>query len=235
MIRRARFPDTVILNGHKTPLIVKRHGRAKRPSLRFDSLRDRVVLVMPRNGLVRHGVAFLEKTHDWLEERHRQEGDRTVFEDGVSLPILGMSLIVTHVPEARQGCWIDGNRLYVSGEKEFLPRRLRDFLKKQVRIRLREEADYYAEELNLPAPPISVRETSSRWGSCSASGRLSFSWRIVFAPSYVRQYLVAHEAAHLREMNHSAAFWKTVSGLCPDYEKAQTWLKKEGRSLHRYG
>ena len=90
-------------------------------------------------------------------------------------------------------------------------------------------------EIGRPPARISMRDTRSRWGSCSRAGNLNFSWRLVMAPENVLDYVVAHEVAHLRELNHSARFWTLVDTLCPDVKDARWWLRTHGAALHRYG
>lgn len=82
---------------------------------------------------------------------------------------------------------------------------------------------------------ITLRDTRSRWGSCTARGTLNFSWRLILAPSFVLDYLAAHEVAHLVHLDHSPAFWAVVRRLFSDIETAEAWLKQHGASLHRYG
>ena len=89
--------------------------------------------------------------------------------------------------------------------------------------------------LGVKVKRISIRDQSSRWGSCTSAGSLSFSWRLILAPPYVLDYLAAHEVAHLVEMNHSARFWRVVGKVCPHTERAKTWLDTHGNDLHRYG
>src|SRR5437870_2572055 len=93
----------------------------------------------------------------------------------------------------------------------------------------------YAAELGVAIKRICVRDQSSRWGSCSNTGVLSFSWRLILAPSFVLDYLAAHEVCHLVELNHSARFWRLVKRLYPDVERAKMWLDVHGTDLHRYG
>ena len=81
---------------------------------------------------------------------------------------------------------------------------------------------------------ISLRDQTTRWGSCSASGVLSFSWRLILAPRFVLDYVAAHEVAHLREMNHGPRFWQLVAARVPRLEEAKDWLGNEGSDLHRY-
>ena len=122
----------------------------------------------------------------------------------------------------------------VSGRIEHAPRRLIDFFKREARERLAARAVEYAARLGTRPQRISVRDTKSRWGSCSQQGALSFCWRLIFAPDYVRDYVVAHEVAHLKEMNHSPRFWAQVKILSPDSACARKWLRDHGRTLLRY-
>jgi len=88
--------------------------------------------------------------------------------------------------------------------------------------------------LGVTPARLTLRDTASRWGSCSAARVISLSWRLIFAPDFVRDYVVAHEVAHLKEMNHGPRFWALVRSLDPDFEQAQEWLRLHGRSLQRY-
>jgi hypothetical protein len=124
--------------------------------------------------------------------------------------------------------------LCVNAEPCFVARRVRDFLVVEARHDLESAVARYASALEVRPRKVSLRDTRSRWGSCSSAGSLSFSWRLVMAPSFVLDYLAAHEVAHLLHMNHSAAFWATVAGSCPDSGRAEAWLEANGASLHRF-
>jgi predicted metal-dependent hydrolase len=113
--------------------------------------------------------------------------------------------------------------------------RVRDFLTREARRDLAEAIERYAPRLSQRPTRMTLRDTRSRWGSCTARGELNFSWRLILAPPMVLDYLVAHEMAHLREMNHSPRFWALLGDLCPNVEAAEAWLKRNGSSLHRYG
>jgi predicted metal-dependent hydrolase len=110
-----------------------------------------------------------------------------------------------------------------------------DYLKREARKELQKASLYYAQALGVKVRRLSIRDQSSRWGSCTSAGSLSFSWRLILAPSRVLDYLAAHEVAHLVEMNHSAKFWRLVRRICPDHEAAKAWLDAHGADLHRYG
>ena len=112
---------------------------------------------------------------------------------------------------------------------------LRDFLKREAKRDLEAASRRAAAALGVTVKRVSVRDQSSRWGSCSTTGVLSYSWRLILAPPFVLDYLAAHEVAHLVEMNHSRAFWRVVERICPDVARAKAWLDAHGAELHRYG
>ena len=93
---------------------------------------------------------------------------------------------------------------------------------------------FYADKLGIKPRHITVRDTASRWGSCTAERMLSFSWRLILAPDFVLDYVVAHEVAHMKEMNHSPRFWQLVNLLGVEVKRAQRWLAEHGTMLHRY-
>jgi predicted metal-dependent hydrolase len=123
----------------------------------------------------------------------------------------------------------------VAGGAEHMERRVLDYLKREARKDLQKASLAYADELGVRVKRVSIRDQSSRWGSCTAAGSLSFSWRLILAPAFVLDYLAAHEVAHLVEMNHSARFWRVVAKVCPSVERAKSWLDTHGNDLHRYG
>src|SRR5947208_2650823 len=109
------------------------------------------------------------------------------------------------------------------------------FRLREARRDLQRAAESYAGELGVKVKRLSIRDQSSRWGSCTSAGSLSFSWRLILAPPYVLDYLAAHEVAHLVEMNHSARFWRVCGKVCDHVERAKNWLDTHGNDLHRYG
>jgi len=123
----------------------------------------------------------------------------------------------------------------VCGDRPHVARRVREFLEAEARRDLAAAVRRHTARLGGTARRVTVGDTTSRWGSCSARGALSFSWRLILAPAYILDYLAAHEVAHLRELNHSHRFWKTVYELCPRTDEAERWLKRHGSDLHRFG
>jgi predicted metal-dependent hydrolase len=122
--------------------------------------------------------------------------------------------------------------LRVGGGQDHVRRRIRDFLKREARRDLAEAVARHTATLGRPAESMTLKDTTSRWGSCTSDGRLSFSWRIVMAPPLVIDYLAAHEVAHLQEMNHGPRFWALCNRLCPQTPAARAWLKEHGTLLH---
>ena len=157
------------------------------------------------------------------------------------MPLRGVPHRIAHRHGARGTVWTEtdagnGERLLcVAGHAPHIDRRIGDFLRREAKRDLEVASLRYAHALGLAVRRVTVRDQSSRWGSCSTTGMLSFSWRLILAPSHVLDYLAAHEVAHLVEMNHSAKFWRLVQRLCPDHERAKAWLDVHGADLHRYG
>jgi predicted metal-dependent hydrolase len=147
----------------------------------------------------------------------------------------GIGHTIVHRPGARGSVWRDGETIIVAGDPAHLARRLRDWLKLEARRDLLAASERYAQAMEARFSRLSVRDQSSRWGSCSAGGNLSYSWRLIFAPAFVLDYVAAHEVGHLRHMDHGPRYWRLVLTHCPRAREAQHWLRCHGAGLHRYG
>ena len=189
---------------------------------------------------LREARDFAQKHGAWIAARLKRLPQAAPFAHGSEVPLRGDPHRIVHRRGVRGTVWTatddDGNRLLcVAGEAPHINRRIGDFLRRAAARELEAAARRYAEELNVTIKRISIRDQSSRWGSCSNTGVLSFSWRLILAPPYVLDYLAAHEVAHLVELNHSARFWRLVERIYPDFERAKVWLEVHGTDLHRYG
>lgn len=167
-------------------------------------------------------------------ERLKERVRPVPFACGQRLPVCGQELTLIHTG-GRGLVRIEGDRLLVPGEEAFMARRVRDWVKSLAREEITRLAQAKAVQLGVRIKRISVRDTVSRWGSCSSDGALSFSWRLAFAPYPVMDYVVCHEVAHIKEHNHGPAFWKRVAELCPGHKEARAWLRKHGATLYAYG
>jgi predicted metal-dependent hydrolase len=218
---------------------VKRHRQARRYTLRVLTATREVLLTIPPRGCIKDAKAFAEKNCEWIAARLRHIPEGAPFSDGGRVPLRGVMHRICHRPGVRGTVWtevVDGeNLLCVAGDAPHLHRRVSDYLKREARRDLDSASRRYAADLDVTISSISVRDQLSRWGSCSSAGALSFSWRLILAPPYVLDYLAAHEAAHLVEMNHSRRFWRILREACPEMGRAKDWLDTHGAGLHRYG
>ena len=230
---------TVNFDGEIHPVRVRRHRQARRYTLRILATSREVVLTMPTRGSVKHAKEFAQKHSAWIAARLRRLPGASPFAQGALLPLRGCEHRIEHRSRARGTVWIEthGNDhlLCVAGEKPHLSRRVHDFLKREAKRELESASRRFAADLGVTVRRVAVRDQSSRWGSCSTTGVLSYSWRLILAPGYVLDYLAAHEVAHLVEMNHSPRFWRLVQRVCPGHERAKAWLDIHGSDLHRYG
>jgi predicted metal-dependent hydrolase len=222
------------------PVVVRRTAQARRYTLKVKTATREAVLTMPLRGSLATAKDFADRYGGWLAARFRKLPEMVDFRDGGTVPLRGVPHLIQHRPGARGTAWpesgVDGQPVIaVAGDPSFLPRRVKDFLKKEARRDIEAAVRTHAAALGVSIKRISIKDTTSRWGSCAADGSLSFSWRMILAPPFVLEYLAAHEVAHRREMNHSARYWRVVAGLYPDFERAEAWLKRHGADLHRWG
>jgi len=219
---------------------IRRHRQARRYTLRIHAATREVVLTMPPRGSLREAKAFAQKHGGWIAARLHRLPVASPFTDGTLVPLRGVEHRIAHRPGARGTVWVedgaDGTPLLcVAGEAPHVDRRVSDFLKREAHRDLLVASRRAAAQLGVTVKRVSVRDQSSRWGSCSTTGVLSYSWRLILAPAFVLEYLAVHEVAHLKEMNHSPRFWRLVLKLCPDASRAKVWLDVHGTDLHRYG
>ncbi|HXW27412.1 MAG TPA: SprT family zinc-dependent metalloprotease, partial [Xanthobacteraceae bacterium] len=199
-----------------------------------------VLLTMPLRGSLKEARAFAQKHGGWIAARLRRLPQAAPFVPGAALPLRGATHRIEHRPHARGAVWTEiGDNgalmLCVAGDRAHLARRVGDYLKRAAKSDLQAACRRYAADLGVAVKRVSVRDQTSRWGSCSTTGVLSFSWRLILAPPFVLDYLAAHEVAHLVEMNHSRRFWRLLARLCPTMPRAKAWLDAHGADLHRYG
>ena len=242
LYRRPTEPRTIAvkIGAAIYPIQLRRHRRARRYTLRIHPSRREAILTMPPRGNLIEAKDFAQRHGAWIAARLGGLPKAAPFSHGASIPLRGIPHRIVHRAGERGTVWPEtrdsGEKiLCVAGGIEHVDRRVHDFLKRQARAALTEASHRYAEVLGVKVKRLTIRDQSSRWGSCTSAGALSFSWRLILAPPYVLDYLAAHEVAHLVEMNHSARFWKVVARICPATERAKRWLDTHGNDLHRYG
>ena len=228
-------PEVVALPGGLARVAWRRSAQARRVSLRIDPREGSVVVTLPLRAGRGAGIALVMSHAGWISDRIAALPQPIRFEDGACVPLSGVDHLIRHVPDRRGGAWIEGRELLVAGKPEFLPRRVADFLRGEARRRLGALVADKAAAAEVAAKRITVKDTSSRWGSCAPDGSLAFSWRLVMTPDFVQDYVAAHEVAHLRHMNHGKRFWALVAALTPHAAAAVPWLRQHGARLLRIG
>jgi predicted metal-dependent hydrolase len=240
----ARAAETLYLDvtyaGDTHRVTLKRVPSARRYTLRVRAATRDVVLTMPARGSLSGARAFVERQAGWIAARLSRLPAPQPFAAGALVPVRGTMHQIIHLPAGRRPAWLQAEAeglpcLYVTGDAVHLPRRVRDFLIREARRDLEEAVLRHAAAVGIAARKLTLRDTTSRWGSCSAVRALSFSWRLIMAPPHVLDYLAAHECAHLRHMDHSKDFWALTHALTPEVDRAEAWLKAHGSTLLRYG
>ena len=209
------------------------NARARRFTLRLDPEGEGARLTLPPGVPLTEARMFLLRQADWLARALARRPQPVVVAGGATLPVAGQMLELRQVAGPRRAPCVADGALVLSGPGPAGPRAAA-FLKVRARDALTPAVHHYATQIARAPAGIAVRDTVSRWGSCSAAGRLSFSWRLAMAPPAVLDYVAAHEVAHLAHMNHGPRFWALVESLMPEFQRHRDWLKTKGRDLHRY-
>lgn len=211
---------------------LRRSAQARRLSLRLSQIDGRVTLTLPRRLPEREALGFLRDKESWLRGHLEARGEDVRIAPGAAIPIEGVPCRI--VPGTGRSITVRDDLVSVPGAPDRVGPRLQGWLRTLARDRLAAASDRHSAALGRPYDRITLRDTRSRWGSCTHDGGLMYSWRLILAPPEVLDYVAAHEVAHLAEMNHSAAFWAVVDRLYGDWRGARAWLRDEGSGLHRY-
>lgn len=218
--------------GMDIKVVPSRSGR--KLTLKIDEKERIPVLSVPRFCSRKHAIEFVNEHLDWIVQSLNKLPEIHHFDDGEQFLLFGQNVTVKHCPEARRGVWLENGELCVSGAAEFVHRRVKDYIKKRAQEEFYARSQKLAAQIGCKLIGVSIKDTKSRWGSCSAFNHINYSWRIALAPDFVIDYLLAHEVSHLKHLNHSDEFWACVATLCPEWSKGQIWLKHYGKSLYMY-
>ncbi len=213
-------------------ITLRRSARARRVSLRVSGLDGKVTLSMPQRMKTAEALAFAEEKADWIRRHLAKQVDHIA--PGIGATVLLRGQEVPIVAGAVKRAQFKEGALWVPAAPDMAASRVKAFLKLAARDDLSAACMRYAAALGRSYGRVTLRDTRSRWGSCSSAGNLMFSWRLIMAPVEVLDYVAAHEVAHLSEMNHSSAFWGEVERIYPNYGPPRQWLRENGQLLHRY-
>lgn len=230
--------DPVLLplgGGREVSVNVRHSQRARRILLHVGVYDGKVELVLPPGASRREGLNFARTQTRWISGQLAKIGGGVPFADGTAFPLLDRRITIRRRDARSALPVLCEDELLVGGRDDTLPARVKRWVRSRALEEIKPRAHRMGAEIGRLPVCISMRDTRSRWGSCSRAGNLNFSWRLVMAPEHVLEYVVAHEVAHLRELNHSDRFWAVVDTLCDDVPRARNWLRKHGAELHRYG
>jgi predicted metal-dependent hydrolase len=225
--------DDIELSDPPCRVRLVRNPRARRFTLRLASDGDGAVLTHPPGIPVTESRAFLNRHSDWLRRALAKQPSAIRIAHGAELPVDGVIRRIQVREGSRRPPVLGNDSLFLQGQTSIGPR-VAQWLKLRARDRLEPKVKGYAASLGKSVARVALRDTRSRWGSCSTSGTVSFSWRLAMAPVEVQDYVAAHEAAHMVEMNHSPSYWAVLESLMPGWKPQRDWLRRHGRELHRY-
>ncbi|MEQ8746507.1 M48 family metallopeptidase [Pyruvatibacter sp.] len=251
----AVLPTTIEVAGREVPVVLRANKRARRMILKVDPVAREVTITSPTARGFAKALTFARQHESWIAERLDALPDPVPFADGAIVPVRGIGHQITHDASGKARAPVRAEahcmntepdlplfaqdnvapRLIVSGDKAHISRRVADWLKREARHDLTQATLAHAAAFGTAPARITLRDTASRWGSCSTSRVINYSWRLIFAPPYALDYVAAHEAAHLIEHNHGPRFWALVRTRIDDIDRAKIWLTENGAALHRFG
>jgi len=218
------------------PLTLRVSGRARRLLLRVDRRSGGLTLTVPKGVSRRRALAWAAEHGDWARRAVAALPTRVALEPGAVVPLYGRPHRIDWAPERSRRVVVEGDVLRCGGPAETLEARLLRWLRAEALAVLTAETRAVAAGERLAVERVSVGDPRSRWGSCTGSGNIRYSWRLIMAPDFVRRATVAHEVAHLVHMNHGPHFHALAARLFGgDPAPARAWLRREGAVLHRIG
>ena len=231
-------PDTLVIDNREVSVRYRANVQAKRIIMRMEKDGLGIVLTVPPGTSAQSAHQFAQGQAGWIWQRLTPEGQEQALTtlEGCCITIRDTEHVIETAPGRGAPVHIrdlPAPRMMDRGDAAHMRRRITDFLNREARHDLENASRGYADAMQVDFLRLSVRDTTSRWGSCSSTGTLSYSWRLIMAPPKVLDYVCAHEVAHIEQMNHGPEFWKLVYRHCPHTDFARKWLKRQGHTLHK--
>lgn len=226
----------VLSNGEQVPVVIETRRGMRNVTLRPKTTPHfEIHISKPWTTSNDFVLKFLESKRKWIEKIFNNAPKKEHLMPGDKIEFLGHTVSLIHNPKFKSDNYLDNEQtiLCIGGGVDMFERRVRDFIKSEFLKSVKQIIKTTPRE--FWPNRISLRDTTSRWGSCSSNKNISFSWRLAFAPYEVMRYVVMHELSHIKHMDHSPEFWATVTQLYGfGVEKAKRWLSHNGGNLHKY-
>lgn len=223
------------VGGRLIPVEVRRYPKARTYRLRFDTRAGVLRLSMPHRSNMGKAIAWAQGQTEWVAKQLATASAPERLADGALFPLEGKNLRIRWSAAHPRTPRVEDDRLLVGGSVESVGARVQRWLKARAKLVMSAESHDMAEGAGLRVTSVAVGDPRSRWGSCSSTGVLRYSWRLILAPAEVRRATVAHEVAHLVHMDHSPAFHAAHAEILgEDPRPARAWLRRHGADLHRY-
>mgnify|MGYP006184960681 FL=1 len=225
----------ILIDGVAMPVRVRRSARARAYKLTIDGLRGELRLSLPARANLKRALGWAQGHEDWVRAQMAVTPAVTLLGDGATFPLEGREVRICWIAGATRTIRLEGDRLILGGAAESVGARVLRWLRTRAKAVLEAETLAMAQDHGLIVASVGTGDTRSRWGSCTSSGAIRYSWRLILAPAWVRRSTVAHELAHLLHMDHSPAFHAAHARIYgEDPRPARVWLKAHGAGLHRY-
>lgn len=216
-------------------IIINQSPKAKRMSLRIDAKKRLPVLSLPKYYSKKQVVEFVTKHQYWIDDRLNEIPSLQEFKFGQKIMLLGQEYIITSNPLCRSNCKLEGIYLYAPIDESFLHSRVIKFIKAYAKAQLFTLSQQKATLIGAKIKSVVIKDTKSRWGSCSIKTNINYNYRVILAPFFVSEAIVCHEVCHLIEHNHAKEFYDLLYSICPEYDKSEKWLKTHSKELYAFG
>ncbi|WP_419248215.1 M48 family metallopeptidase [Sphingobium yanoikuyae] len=225
----------ILIDGVAMPVRVRRSERARAYKLTIDGVRGELRLSLPARANLKRALGWAQGHEDWVRAQMAVTPAVTLLGDGATFPLEGREVRICWIAGATRTIRLEGDRLILGGAAESVGARVLRWLRTRAKAVLEAETLAMAQDHGLIVASVGTGDTRSRWGSCTSTGAIRYSWRLILAPAWVRRSTVAHELAHLLHMDHSPAFHAAHARIYgEDPRPARAWLKAHGAGLHRY-
>ncbi|WP_408021531.1 M48 family metallopeptidase [Sphingobium yanoikuyae] len=225
----------ILIDGVAMPVRVRRSARARAYKLTIDGLRGELRLSLPARANLKRALGWAQGHEDWVRAQMAVTPAVTLLGDGAAFPLEGREVRICWIAGATRTIRLEDDRLILGGAAESVGARVLRWLRTRAKAVLEAETLAMAQDHGLIVASVGTGDTRSRWGSCTSTGAIRYSWRLILAPAWVRRSTVAHELAHLLHMDHSPAFHAAHARIYgEDPRPARAWLKAHGAGLHRY-